>query len=239
MKKKTLLRILLVLLMCTMLVTTIIYKNKFMNYYCVDSLDITDIDELNLDNYDKLMIVAHPDDETIWGGAHLVASNYLVVCVTNGRNSVRKNEFFNAISHSDDKGLILEYPDKTFGKRDTWDYVYDDIKDDLDKIINYKEWTLVVTHNPDGEYGHIHHKMTSAIVTDIMKTETKNGLYYFGKYYTAKKISGVKDKLDTVDEKYLKIKRDEMIPEYKSQQKVTQGLSHMFPYENWYEADLR
>lgn len=30
------------------------------------------------------MIVAHPDDETLWGGSHLIDDNYLVVCMSNG-----------------------------------------------------------------------------------------------------------------------------------------------------------
>ena len=32
---------------------------------------------------ESLMIVAHPDDETIWGGSHLLKGHYLVVCLTN------------------------------------------------------------------------------------------------------------------------------------------------------------
>lgn len=36
------------------------------------------------------MFVAHPDDETIWGGSHLLKKHYLVVCLTNGNNKTRK-----------------------------------------------------------------------------------------------------------------------------------------------------
>ena len=39
---------------------------------------------------ESLMIVAHPDDETIWGGSHLLKGHYLVVCLTNGNNEKRK-----------------------------------------------------------------------------------------------------------------------------------------------------
>ena len=45
--------------------------------------------DLNLSKVNKLMIVAHPDDETIWGGNHLLKSNYLVVCITCGNNKIR------------------------------------------------------------------------------------------------------------------------------------------------------
>ena len=38
----------------------------------------------------SLMIVAHPDDETIWGGSHLINGNYTVLCITNGNNKKEK-----------------------------------------------------------------------------------------------------------------------------------------------------
>lgn len=31
-----------------------------------------EIDQIDLNDCQKLMIVAHPDDETIWGGDHLL-----------------------------------------------------------------------------------------------------------------------------------------------------------------------
>ena len=46
---------------------------------------------------ESLMIVAHPDDETIWGGSHLINGNYTVLCITNGNNKKRKKEFMNII----------------------------------------------------------------------------------------------------------------------------------------------
>ena len=39
----------------------------------------------------NLMIVAHPDDETLWGGAHLIEDNYYVVCVVEMFYIVMKN----------------------------------------------------------------------------------------------------------------------------------------------------
>ena len=39
------------------------------------------------------MIVAHPDDETLWGGANLLKERYFVVCLTNGYDLIRSNEF--------------------------------------------------------------------------------------------------------------------------------------------------
>ena len=48
------------------------------------------IDEEKISSIDNVMIVAHPDDETLWGGEQLLKENYLVICITNGDNKIRK-----------------------------------------------------------------------------------------------------------------------------------------------------
>lgn len=40
-----------------------------------------------------MMITAHPDDETLWGGGHLLEGEYLVVCMTHGWNEKRRTAF--------------------------------------------------------------------------------------------------------------------------------------------------
>ena len=50
-------------------------------------------DQIDIDTYQNIMIVAHPDDETIWGGGHLLKDKYLVICLTNGNNKTREKEF--------------------------------------------------------------------------------------------------------------------------------------------------
>ena len=87
---------------------------------------------------DKLMIVAHPDDESFWGGAHLLEDDYLVVCITCGPAKRRVEEFKKAMAITKDEYIMLGYPDVTKGKRDDWSKVHKKIKADLDKIINYK-----------------------------------------------------------------------------------------------------
>jgi hypothetical protein len=51
------------------------------------------LNHYNASQYKKLMIVAHPDDETLWGGANLFKDRYFVVCLTNGFNLKRANDF--------------------------------------------------------------------------------------------------------------------------------------------------
>lgn len=57
---------------------------------------------------------------------------------------------------------------------------------------------MVITHNPLGEYGHIHHRITSQIVS--LQASNEN-LYYFGKYYKRKKVPAHLNEITDKDEK--------------------------------------
>jgi len=189
--------------------------------------------QLDLDNVNKVMFVAHPDDETIWGGVHLLEDNYLVVCVTCGTNKTRAKEIEKVMDYSGDKLIMLGYPDKVWGKRSDWKYEMNDIKKDIKKILDAKDWEIVVTHNPDGEYGHQHHKMTSSIVTELFGKQ--DNLYYFGKYYKKKQIEKM-NKPSTLDSEILKQKTEDMLPLYKSQGFIDDYFGHMYPYEDWVKS---
>lgn len=141
-------------------------------------------DQIDIDTYQNIMIVAHPDDETIWGGGHLLKDKYLVICLTNGNNKTREKEFNEVMNKTHNQGIILDYPDKTNNKRDDWKTSYKNIINDLKYLLSKKQFKTIVTHNPKGEYGHQHHKMISAIVTNIVKNlKQTDNLKYFGNYY--------------------------------------------------------
>ena len=194
------------------------------------------LDELPLSNCTKLMVVAHPDDETLWGGAHLTEGGWFVVCLTNGYNEVRKNEFYEVIKESGNVGLILKYPDLVGGKRSDWATSKPQIAKDLDLLMKYKHWGMVATHNPDGEYGHIHHKMTSKLVTEeFYKTYWGTNLYYFGNWYSARRLPIMEDSLRKVPEAALE-KKLEALKLYTSQKGAVASNIHMAEYENWIRA---
>lgn len=196
-----------------------------------------DFSKINLEGYNKLMIVAHPDDEMLWGGAHLIEDDYLVVCITCGGDKIRVNEFKNVMKATNNKYIMLNYPDKTNGERDNWDKVYDDITKDINEIIDLKSWETVVTHNPQGEYGHIHHKMTNAIVTELMENKEKTGkLYYFGRYHSKKKINEFYSEMTPIEDIYFKQKR-QILGMYTSQYFIQTMFDHMYGYEDWENYD--
>ncbi len=191
------------------------------------------LDEIDLSSCYNLMVVAHPDDETLWGGAHLTEGGYFVVCLTNGNKAVRKAEFETVIRESGNKGVILSYPDVTKGVRNNWNGVKSRILSDLNLVMQYKKWATVVTHNPSGEYGHIHHIMTNKFVTYVYhKNYWVNRLYYFGRFHkkqSMKKFYASVEKIPTTQYK----EKKRLLGFYHSQKKVVEKMRQMHPYENW------
>ena len=178
---------------------------------------------------DNLMIVAHPDDESIFAGNELLHEDYVVICLTNGTNQTRRREFQRAMHKTGDVGIILNYPDNTNGERDNWDSVRDAIREELAEDLSAKEWKKIVTHNPDGEYGHIHHKMTNQIVTALCEEQgLDERLFYFGKYF---KKSKLKEQPAPILSDSELTRKQELLECYASQSKVIDGLSHILAYE--------
>ncbi len=109
-------------------------------FYNISPIKINkDIKTLNLGGINKLMIVAHPDDEMLWGGLALLENDYLVVCITCGSNKYRVKEFKKAMEKTNDSYLMLGYPDKKWNHISDWKTKKKDLKKDLKKIIDYKE----------------------------------------------------------------------------------------------------
>lgn len=201
--------------------------------YQIPSLSEEDLATLDLSKTEHLMIVAHPDDEVLWGGGHLQNGGYLVVCITNGYHQTRAAEFQSVMEASGNIGLILSYPDKVAGRRDNWVHVYAQLQSDLTRIITYQSWKDVVTHNASGEYGHIHHKMTHQIVTEIYDNNSLTmPLYVFGKYYRAATLPDVQDTLTPLSDAALQ-QKESLLALYVSQSSTIATLSHMNPYEMW------
>lgn len=200
-------------------------KNGLLTKAMLDKFDLTSID--------NLMIVAHPDDETLWGGGHLASDDYFVLCLTNGWNGIRSRDYYRALGAFNDKGIILSYPDLVDGKRSDWSNAKEGIMKDLQLILNYKKWNKVVTHNPEGEYGHVHHKMTSSFTTQMWdKLAPKTGqLWYFGRFYEKQNIGQVKD--EATLETDLLNKKKVGLSYYSNQQKLINLFNQMHPYELW------
>lgn len=119
------------------------------------------------------MVVAHPDDESIFGGANLLReTGWKVICLTNGNNATRSNEFYRAMNMIGVSCEIWDYPDEYEGTFDA-----DQLRKDLSKVFRKNKMNRIVTHNLEGEYGHSQHKSLSRILHDLVY----ENLYVFDK----------------------------------------------------------
>lgn len=189
------------------------------------------LDHYHAYKYDNVMIVAHPDDETLWGGAHLGKGKYFVVCLTNGFNLTRANEYRAILRYTGNEGIILNYPDSQDSIRDDWSDVRPGMIKDLERIIGYKNWKSIVTYNPDGVTGHIHHILTYEEVYEVTEKYNKlDKLYYFGPFY---KKNNIPADAERISDSELKIKLEE-IKLYKSVlNNIYTFWYHMLPYEKF------
>lgn len=191
------------------------------------------IDKDKAKDIQHVMIIAHPDDETLWAGDHIMKNKYLIICLTNGGNKVRKKEFDKAMKLTGNYGIILKYPDRTNRVKDNWKKSNKSIRNDIDYILNFKKWSTITTHNPDGEYGHIQHKFTSMMVTnECVKYGMTDKLDYFGKYYKINYLlkHDIPGALDFSD---AQAKEQLMSTVYLSQGYAHRVFDHMVPYEKF------
>ena len=167
--------------------------------------------------FNKIMIVAHPDDELIFGGAELIQNKgYKVICITNQDNPKRLKEFTGVMKELNHGFDILNHKDDSRIKNIDKDYF-----EYIDNELINKNIEKIVTHNKKGEYGHNFHRAVHDMVTDICeKHGLLDKLYYF---HTGNK---------KIDEKLIKTKLDLMEKHYPSQFKVLVTLNLQKDIEN-------
>jgi LmbE family N-acetylglucosaminyl deacetylase len=118
-----------------------------------------------------LVIVAHPDDETIWMGGVLARQKHIqwtlfVLCRKSDADRMPK--FLKVAKHYNAKGIICDLED---------DGVMS-ISESIPKILNIirKElpmsqniWDVLFTHGTNGEYGHARHKGVHLAVKELIR----------------------------------------------------------------------
>jgi LmbE family N-acetylglucosaminyl deacetylase len=117
-----------------------------------------------------VVVVAHPDDETLWAGGFLAEhpGTTVICCTIPRRDPERALKFYSACKKLRAFPILLPIMEELPS---------DELKHlDLLKDVHIDDYDWIMTHNEKGEYGHIHHKS----VHDWVKKNTNNQMYVFG-----------------------------------------------------------
>jgi LmbE family N-acetylglucosaminyl deacetylase len=125
--------------------------------------------ENNEDDSSKTVavIVAHPDDETLWAGGTLLSHplwDCFIISLCRGSDLDRAPKFHQALLQLDAKGEIGDLND---GPEQN-PLPEKDIEEAILKLLPQKNYDLIITHNPNGEYTrHLRHEETSKAVIHL------------------------------------------------------------------------
>lgn len=122
------------------------------------------------------IIVAHPDDETLWAGGTIISNphwNYFIVSLCNANDKDRSKRFYEALNVFRAEGAMGNLDDgpeqKSLDKKVVEDLIM--------QLLPSKQYDLVITHSPAGEYTRQRrHEETSAAVINLWqagKIQTK------------------------------------------------------------------
>ena len=113
------------------------------------------------------IIVAHPDDETLWAGGTILEHptwNCFIISVCRESDNDRAPKFYKALKEFNSGGVMSDLDDGP--EQNPLEEEY------LEKTILYllpeKKYDLIITHNPNGEYTrHLRHEEVSQAVINL------------------------------------------------------------------------
>jgi LmbE family N-acetylglucosaminyl deacetylase len=117
------------------------------------------------------VIVAHPDDETLWSGGNILMhpeSSWTIVTLCRKSDPDRAPRFFRAVAEFNAAGAMGDLDDGP--EQSPLDS--QEVQDTILKLLSSHKFGLIITHGPVGEYTHhLRHEETGRAVLALMKSE--------------------------------------------------------------------
>tara|TARA_B100000287_G_scaffold86833_1_gene79452 strand:- start:61303 stop:61884 length:582 start_codon:yes stop_codon:yes gene_type:complete len=131
-------------------------------------------------NTKNLLIVAHADDELIWAGEKLLKEKeqWDILCIVRPdyQSLFRIPIFLDKVSsYLSANTEMLEFVDTGYYRN-----IIGDIYTPILNKIKSKNWSNILTHGPNGEYGHPHHiQVHQEVVRAAQNTKNIKNLWIF------------------------------------------------------------
>lgn len=112
------------------------------------------------------VIVAHPDDETLWAGGTILSHpnhNWYIVCLCRASDSERATRFYETLKILNAKGVMGDMDDGPEQKP----LLEKVVETEILRLLPTTHFDLIMTHNSTGEYTrHLRHEeINKAVVT--------------------------------------------------------------------------
>jgi len=119
----------------------------------------------------KLVLVAHPDDETLWAGGWIIQNPGcdVVCCSIPRREPMRAYEFFEAVRTLGGYPKLMPFVEP--GPSEPLKIKFPDICD----------YDVICTHSKKGEYGHVHHMNVHDFVAERLTKNQRCLTFGYGK----------------------------------------------------------
>lgn len=116
------------------------------------------------------VIVAHPDDETLWAGGTILSHSSwqcYIVCLCRKNDLDRAPRFYTALKDLKSKGIMGDLDDGP----DQMPLNENEVENTILELLPVKHFDLVISHNPSGEYTrHLRHEEVSKAVIKLWHT---------------------------------------------------------------------
>ena len=116
------------------------------------------------------VIVAHPDDETLWAGGTIMSYpdwKWFIVCLCRGNDADRSPRFYNALKILGSEGIMGDLDDGPEQRP----LQQNEVEDVILKLLPAEHFDLIISHNPIGEYTrHLRHEEAGRAVIDLWST---------------------------------------------------------------------
>jgi LmbE family N-acetylglucosaminyl deacetylase len=113
------------------------------------------------------VIVAHPDDETLWAGGTILSHpgwSCFILCLSRAKDTERASGFYNALKVLKCEGVMGDIDDGP----DQIPLNGSELELAISGLLPPKQYDLMISHNPSGEYTrHIRHEEVSTAVIKL------------------------------------------------------------------------